>query len=312
MSYSDHSTRKPPLSRHPAFVPLIAVWLAALVGGCVAVLPSGLVSTGFAQAPFGVSGLVANQIMLAALSAIAGAAIGWAGARTIYALQHRPDEPVATVVPDPEDADQAETVAEEPAEVPQIFELDELQEQEPQTDAIVPETSEGPVMEPDGITQSMVSEAEPFDDAPFYADISLSELLGAQREEAAEPTEAHENAEPVIEPKAEAELRPDPQPEPARQSMQAVGIAETPQADPVAAPAAPQDERPQHGKAVNLLRRHDTQELAMPQLIERFAVALDDQRRIAERNTHSYSQLAPPADLTIRLRALVDGPHPAE
>lgn len=31
--------RRLPLSRHPAFAPLVALWLAALVGGCMAVLP---------------------------------------------------------------------------------------------------------------------------------------------------------------------------------------------------------------------------------------------------------------------------------
>ncbi|MDA0819493.1 MAG: hypothetical protein O3C52_07385 [Proteobacteria bacterium] len=47
-------------------------------------------------------------------------------------------------------------------------------------------------------------------------------------------------------------------------------------------------------------------------MIERFAVALDDQRRLPENAAHSYSPPLPPASLTQRLRALVQDAPPAE
>jgi hypothetical protein len=137
---------------------------------------------------------------------------------------------------------------------------------------------------------------QPYDDAPFYADVGLSELLGAPRVEDAEQNETAilsgmaTGQMPVMEP--EQETKPETTPPPVS--------------------TQPQAKLPQHGKAVNLLRAHDTRKLAMPQLIERFAVALDDQRRLAENAAHSYSPPLPPASLTQRLRALVGDAQPAE
>jgi hypothetical protein len=60
-----------------------------------------------------------------------------------------------------------------------------------------------------------------------------------------------------------------------------------------------------HGKAVNLLRSQDTADLAMPQLIERFAVALDDFRTGNASQARTYDGNLPQAELAGALRSLI-------
>lgn len=301
MGYSDISTRKAPLSRHPAFMPLIAVWLAALLGGSIAVLPTGMIGAGLAQAPFAVPAFAASQITLAGLAALLGAGLGWAAARTIFAVQHRPDKPASAIERGVSETEEEEAVEVQPVEPLRIVELEELaqpvvEREVVEAEVIEPEVVEDLAPEQEHEVDDVATAPQPYDDAPFYADVGLSELLGAPRVEAAEPDEA-----PIFADVASEQI---PVTEPEQETK--------PETTPLSASTQPHAKPPQHGKAVNLLRAHDTQELAMPQLVERFAVALDDQRRLAESAAHSYSPPIPPASLTQRLRALVEDAQPAE
>lgn len=280
MGYSDISTRKAPLSRHPAFMPLIAAWLAALLGGSMAVLPAGMINAGLAQAPFALPAFAASQIAIAGLAATLGAGLGWAAARAVYAVQHRPEKSASAIEHAVSDTEESEVVEAEVIEA----------------EVIEAEVFEDHVTVQEQVADDIAPVPQPYDDAPFYADVGLSELLGAPRVEDAEQNETAilsgmaMGQMPVMEP--EQETKPETTPPPVS--------------------TQPQAKLPQHGKAVNLLRAHDTRKLAMPQLIERFAVALDDQRRLAENAAHSYSPPLPPASLTQRLRALVGDAQPAE
>lgn len=306
MGYSDISTRKAPLSRHPAFMPLIAAWLAALLGGSMAVLPAGMINAGLAQAPFALPAFAASQIAIARLAAILGAGLGWAAARAVYAVQHRPEKSASAIEHAVSDTEESEVVEAKQIEPLRIFELEEcaqpVAEQEVvEAEVIETEVIEAEVFEDHVTVQEQVADdiapvPQPYDDAPFYADVGLSELLGAPRVEDAEQNETAilscmaTGKIAVMEPEQETK----------------------PETTPPHVSTQPQAKLPQHGKAVNLLRAHDTRKLAMPQLIERFAVALDDQRRLAENAAHSYSPPLPPASLTQRLRALVGDAQPAE
>ena len=301
MGYSDISTRKAPLSRHPAFTPLIAAWLAALLGGSMAVLPAGMINAGLAQAPFALPAFAASQIAIAGFATIFGAGLGWAAARAVYAVQHRPDKSASAIEHAVSDTEEAEVVEAQQIEPLRIFELEEcaqpvVEQEVVEAEVIEPEVFEDHVTVQEQVADDIAPAPQPYDDAPFYADVGLSELLGAPRVEDAEQNETvivsgmATGQMPVMEP--EQETKPETTPPPVS--------------------TQPQAKLPQHGKAVNLLRAHDTQKLAMPQLIERFAVALDDQRRLAENAAHSYSPPVPPASLTQRLRALVEDAQSAE
>ena len=301
MGYSDISTRKAPLSRHPAFMPLIAAWLAALLGGSMAVLPAGMINAGLAQAPFALPAFAARQIAIAGVAAILGAGLGWAAARAVYAVQHRPEKSASAIEHAVSDTEESEVVEAKQIEPLRIFELEECAQPVVEQEVVEAEVIEAEVFEDHVTVQEQVADdiapvPQPYDDAPFYADVGLSELLGAPRVEDAEQNETAilsgmaTGQMPVMEP--EQETKPETTPPPVS--------------------TQPQAKLPQHGKAVNLLRAHDTRKLAMPQLIERFAVALDDQRRLAENAAHSYSPPLPPASLTQRLRALVGDAQPAE
>ena len=301
MGYSDISTRKAPLSRHPALMPLIAAWLAALLGGSMAVLPAGMINAGLAQAPFALPAFAASQIAIAGLAATLGAGLGWAAARAVYAVQHRPEKSASAIEHAVSDTEESEVVEAKQIEPLRIFELEECAQPVVEQEVVEAEVIEAEVFEDHVTVQEQVADdiapvPQPYDDAPFYADVGLSELLGAPRVEDAEQNETAilsgmaMGQMPVMEP--EQETKPETTPPPVS--------------------TQPQAKLPQHGKAVNLLRAHDTRKLAMPQLIERFAVALDDQRRLAENAAHSYSPPLPPASLTQRLRALVGDAQPAE
>lgn len=301
MGYSDISTRKAPLSRHPAFMPLIAAWLAALLGGSMAVLPAGMINAGLAQAPFALPAFAASQIAIAGLAAILGAGLGWAAARAVYAVQHRPEKSASAIEHAVSDTEESEVVEAKQIEPLRIFQLEECAQPVVEQEVVEAEVIEAEVFEDHVTVQEQVADdiapvPQPYDDAPFYADVGLSELLGAPRVEDAEQNETAilsgmaTGQIAVMEP--EQETKPETTPPPVS--------------------TQPQAKLPQHGKAVNLLRAHDTQKLAMPQLIERFAVALDDQRRLAENAAHSYSPPLLPASLTQRLRALVGDAQPAE
>ncbi|MGQ7830526.1 hypothetical protein [Altererythrobacter sp. Z27] len=82
-----------PLSSHPAFVPLVATWLAALLGGCVAVLPAADLAA-LAEG--------ADKLVLAGAAALIGGGLGWIAARLTTAIQQglgrqRPAQPAAFV-----------------------------------------------------------------------------------------------------------------------------------------------------------------------------------------------------------------------
>lgn len=302
--------RKPPLSRHPAFSPLIAVWLAALLGGSIAVLPTGLVSAGLAQAPFAIPAFAASQIALAGLAAFLGAGLGWAAARTIFVLQRRASQPAEVTECIAADSDQVEPVEIEAVEPMRVAELEEFAGSVDESEIIDPDAYQEPAPETVHILDDATPEQPPYDDAPHYADIDLSQLLGAPKVEAADPVEVPIEVEATVQPNTA--MAPQPMPAPIPEVVQTGRPEAMHDAEPPPTAPEPQVKLPQHGKAVNLLRTHDTRELAMPQLIERFAVALDDQRRLAASIAHSYSPPIPPTDMTQRLRALVEAPQPAE
>lgn len=230
MAYSHGQATRAPISRHPAFVPLCAAWLAALTSGCIAVLPGGLVETSVTQAPLAIPPIAASQAALAAIAGAAGGLVGWMAGKVVAAAQ---------------DKGRAEHRAAEP----RVFEEEavvSLTDHEFELESI---KTALPLAEPEPVREAHSQEEPVTEEIPVHADVI------------AEVPEAHENT-----------LR--------------------------------------HGKAVNLLRRQATDALAMPQLIERFAVALDDHRSEIEDAAHSYSPPAPPADITERLRALLPHPRP--
>ena len=256
---------------------------------------------GLAQAPFALPAFAASQIAIAGFATIFGAGLGWAAARAVYAVQHRPDKYASAIEHAVSDTEEAEVVEAQQIEPLRIFELEEcaqpvVEQEVVEAEVIEPEVFEDHVTVQEQVADDIAPAPQPYDDAPFYADVGLSELLGAPRVEDAEQNETvivsgmATGQMPVMEP--EQETKPETTPPPVS--------------------TQPQAKLPQHGKAVNLLRAHDTQKLAMPQLIERFAVALDDQRRLAENAAHSYSPPVPPASLTQRLRALVEDAQSAE
>lgn len=196
---SFYRSRATPLSRHPAFVPLVTLWFAALLGGSVAVMPAGR-ATGLMHG-FGLTlppSAINSEVMIAVAAMLIGGLVGFAAARIAASLQSF--KPAETAMLSEAPAVRARSLAGAGSESPRL------------------------------------SDAE-----------------------AAPP-------EPEVPPFAEPPTR--------------------------------------HGKAVRLLRSHDTADLAMPQLIERFAVALDDHRRRGEGAAHTYTGLRPSADLATRLRKL--------
>ncbi|MBT8432476.1 MAG: hypothetical protein KJP27_08300, partial [Altererythrobacter sp.] len=176
MGYSDISTRKPPLSRHPAFMPLIAVWLAALLGGSIAVLPTGVIGAGMAQAPFAVPAFAANPIAMAGLAALLGAGLGWALARAISAVQHLPDKSVSAIEHSVSETEEAEAIEAQPVEPLRIVELEEVAQpvvecEVVEAEVIEPEVLEDCVPEREQRADDVTPEPQPYDDAPFYADV---------------------------------------------------------------------------------------------------------------------------------------------
>lgn len=81
-----------PITSHPAFAPLIALWFAALLGLVVAVLPTAVLERGLAAA--GVTALVpltsANRLIAGTLAAATGALLG-AGLAVPMARRGRSD-----------------------------------------------------------------------------------------------------------------------------------------------------------------------------------------------------------------------------
>ncbi|RGP42047.1 hypothetical protein BPTFM16_02358 [Altererythrobacter insulae] len=307
--------QRAPISRHPAFVPLIAVWLALLLSGLVMVLPTPTIDA-----------------TLAGAAATMGGAFGWIAAKVFAAIQdgmfqRQADAAVQQEELDIESADEAEDALEDTFDEPEfeaygeveLLEADNLGVRSTDHDeveftefSIEQEELDAAEMPTEEVEASITAEplriselGESDGSEPFYADIDLAGLLGGPRV----APEAIED--PVIEPdvsQTEAVTGPvqSEREEVAAELSESAAADDTTLADPAIAPPeiTPDFALPQHGKAVNLLRRHATQDLAMPQLIERFAVALDDQRQIAEQSAHSYSLPPAPVELTQALRAL--------
>lgn len=193
MSAAAPSSR-PPLSRHRAFVPLVTLWLAALAGGTLAVLPSGQ-----PLALVGVLGLqlpnaIASDLAIAFAAAVLAGGIGFAIAQGIIGRTRR--KPRTAGRPKP------------------------------------------------------------------MAPLKLEVLF--------------EGTEPEI----------------------ALESREIPQE------ACAKDN---HGQAVRLLRAHAPGDLAMPQLIERLAVAMADYEQREASGPHTYTDRAPAAVFAAQLRMLFNG-----
>lgn len=242
--------RQPPLSRHQAFAPLVSIWLAALLGGSLAVLPSGHAAQGLASAGLVLPPLLASDVILAIIAALAGAAAGFVAARALAALQHRSTS--RTKAP--------------------ITELLAPLQSEAGASEVTPILTEDPVRAEEGVLPEILQEAE-------VVPLELKVLFPKQAPRAAEPA-----AEEII--------------------LEAAPMTEH-EAEPEVEPIAEAMDQPRHGKAVQLLRSHETAELAMPQLIERLAVALDDHRASSDYGAHTYTGGRPPAELADRLRRLI-------
>ena len=298
MPYNSVASVRVPLSRHPAYVPLVSVWLAALLGGCVMVLPAGLPAA-FAGTSL-LAPLAASQLALAALATAVGAIFGWLFARAISLLQAHKLAPVAAhqvlakvdEIPDEAIA----TIAVEPAVTEEDPRSDEIaaEPHELETSAVTqPDATNEPAVNADGEcdTPLIMVSSTVFDDAVYGAedgDAVLGALLGSLQQSK--------------EPRAQAPAVLD-----AIEGCEADSASEPPAApEPEAAPApAPLVEAPaRHGKAVQLLRGNQTADLAMPQLIERFAVALDDRFHAASLGANTYLPHDRPAGMAEELRRL--------
>ena len=229
MAYSHTPTKRAPISQHPAFVPLCSVWLAALLSGCIAVLPHSLVAATVPQ--FAIPAIVTSQMLLATIAGVSGGLVGWIAAKVIASAQS--DRRAG------------------------------------------PERHDTQIIEEEAAVYSIDLEE---DAKPIESDLPVAEVVH----------------EPHAPPQEELITEVIPVP-----------------ADSIAEVDEENEEAPRHGKAVNLLRRHATDELAMPQLIERFAVALDDHRGDADGAAHSYSPPAPPVEMAEHLRALLRQPRPS-
>lgn len=246
------------------------------MSGSIAAMPAGLILDMFAQAPFSLS-----KNTLAGVSAITGGVVGWSAAKLFALLQaslgdkHRHNDA-------PAHQREPETEAEllQPL---QVAELEELQSggepEEPAIEAEIADYEKAFADDP----QACFPEAETFaaeaqaiaasDDNPASDMISAPDVIA----------DTDLAAEIALEPEVIA-VAPEETNEPL-------------QANPALAP--------RHGKAVHLLRERETRDLAMPQLIERFAVALEDYKSARTHAAHSYSRPAPPRHLTAQLDALI-------
>lgn len=285
-----HSHAKPvraPLSQHGAFTPIVALWFAALLGGCILVLPGTMVSAGLNKLPIALPAIATSQFVLAGIATLVGCMLGLIAARLIAAIQTGMGERRTADLPATEDAvppaiepvriEEIEA-AQDPNSVDREAEIERWHEL---TDPL----AEEPMAEP---------EAEP--DFTLHDEV-LAELLAHSDmtidDDPPQPSTPKDTSmdEQVSEPAAT------PASPPAAESA----------AEPAAEPAAPQASR--HGKAVNLIRGQATRQLAMPQLIERFAVALDERQTLAAAHPHTYPFPAPPADMAQRLQALISPPR---
>ncbi|MDA0915654.1 MAG: hypothetical protein O2879_11045 [Proteobacteria bacterium] len=234
-------------------MPLIAVWLAALLSGSLAVLPAGTINAGLAQAPFAVPAFAASQIAMAGLAAILRSGLGWAAARAIYAVQHHPNKSASAIEHAVSDTEEAEVVEAQSVELLRISELEECAQPVVEQEVVEAEVIKAEVYEDHVAVQEQVADdiapiPQPYDDASFYADIDLSELLGALRVE-----DAKHNETAIVSDMATGQIQIM---EPKRETK--------PETTPSPVSTQPQARLPQHGKAVNMLRAHDTGNLAIP------------------------------------------------
>ena len=234
---SPDMTWRPPLSRHRAFVPLLSLWLAALLGGAIAVLPPGMAVRLAESAGLGLPPGFPGNLPFAGLLALGGALVGggaaWALARAQAARarpQTRQDE--------------------------QVLDEEDLEEKEPQIDFARPMFGE------EEQVIEHVAEDQPETTQP------------------AEPDVLDEPEEPDRSPLSLDEL-----------------FAEDADATPVHTPS-------HHGKAVELLREKETGELGMVHLVERFAVALDDHRRLVADDPVGLVRRSPPVNMVFELNDL--------
>lgn len=185
---------RPPLRRHPAFVPLVTLWLAALAGGTLAVLPAGQALAAATGLGLAIPAPLASDGAVSIGAAIIGGLIGLALA-SIIAGKRRARRP---------NADRPQAVA--PLELDLLF-------------------------------------------------------TGAEPEIALESREIPQEA----------------------------------------------CAKDIHGQAVRLLRAQAPGDLAMPQLIERLAVAMADYEQREAARPHTYTDRAPAAVFAAQLRMLFNG-----
>lgn len=261
---------RPPLSGHRAFVPLVGTWLAALLGGSVAVLPEGQAAMAARRAGLDLPQLLAGDMALAMAAALAGLALGVAAARALAARQapdrHRlaAHEPRVAPPPLPGSAEEwdAGPAAAEGRESPR--------------DA-APETVAPPEGGHHHAQDACPAGAMAGSDGPASHDAPVGAPAPAGPDEAEALVVAAQSPLP-----------------------------EAPQARYAAVGTAPAQRV--HGKAVQLLRSDAPENLAMPALVERFAVALDDHRHGLANGAHSYSREAARPVLAAALRKL-SRPH---
>ncbi len=287
MSHSHAKPVRAPLSQHGAFTPIVALWLAALLGGCILVLPGTMVSAGLNKLPLALPTIATSQFVLAGIATLVGCMLGLVAARLIAAIQtgigeRRPADLPATEDAVPPAIEPVRIEEIEAAEDPTAVDCEaEIEPRESWPHESWPELA-------DPLAEEPIAEPEAEPDFTLHDEV-LAELL------------AHSDMTIDDDP---------PQPSTPKDTPVEEQVSEpaaTPASPPAAEPATPQASR--HGKAVNLIRRQATRQLAMPQLIERFAVALDERQTLAAAHPHTYPFPAPPADMAPRLKALAAAPR---
>ncbi|MEP5937828.1 MAG: hypothetical protein ABJ239_05840 [Erythrobacter sp.] len=295
-----HASRgKTPISQHPAFVIIVSVWAAALLGLPMLVMPATL-AQGFAE-NLGL-GAVA-QTLIAAIAAIVGTTGGYGVARAVKSRQSQ------TFLSDLQDSPQIEEVLEIEPEVEAEVET----EAKPEVEA-KPQDGAEQESQAAHYTITMPTQFVPWPDDLPQPEVEIlvapPRKIGRKVEPKVEPEIEHAaESQPVDETPAEApvetqfEAQADPGGELA--PSQPVAEQETPSLQPHRQP-----QRQPIGKAVQKLRGEAVGDLNMMQLLERFAIAMADHREhavtVQADQNHAPQKQATVASLSQALDALDD------
>ena len=274
------------ISGHPAFVPIVTIWAAAMLGLSILVIPMAMAEQ--LGAIFGLTQFA--PLALAAIAGLIGALTGFGGARLFRSYQ---SEPLVRTPALPFEQAVAEPV--DPQQSPSAVEEDKGIDEEVSQDDVL---SADVLILADAIAEEAPADAEPTDPAMRARD--QSEHMEQQTDD---QSQALVEAEPaVVEASTPAKITPFlPWPDGLEQPVAEVIAVPAPKAAPSPdnkqierndsmAELAPKPaiESAAPGKAVQQLRSEAIDKMNMVQLLERFAVALGDYRQHADA-PHSLS-----------------------